>query len=204
MSNRPTIFSLAFCRRSQFHLDQYFRLVLSSVLYAQFLNKVSWRERLNHFEWNIFVDSDKTFHSANFTTLNAALSSYQKILPFALHSEVWSCVQIFHLFIRRIAKILAIFCSSFKLIALYSSLKNFCKLTVSKHPVFDTLPCKFLVQQNVWFVGLYCFGWRNEYPWTLPSIKTPKSLITLLSSSSIFSRMLQCKTYCFKNRQSWK
>ena len=162
VSNRPTIFSLDFCRQRQSYLAQYFLLDLSSVLYAQFLINGSWRERLNHFEWNFFVDSDKTFHIANFTTLNAALSSYQTILPFALHSEVWSCVQIFHLFIRRIAKIVAVFCSSFKLFALYSSLKNFCKLTVIQTPSVPHTSVQVSRAPKRLFCGFELF-WRTKW-----------------------------------------
>ena len=50
------------------------------------------KKQLNHFKRFIFVDSDNTFHLTNFTTLKAALSSYQSILLYALHSEVWSFV----------------------------------------------------------------------------------------------------------------
>ena len=73
-------------------------LILSSwtvicldALYAQFLKKESRRKKLNSFKRFIFRDSDNTFHSTNFTNINAALSSNQTILPYALHSEVWSC-----------------------------------------------------------------------------------------------------------------
>ena len=90
--NRPTIFSLDCCRPRQLYLDQYYLLDESSALYAQFLNHESRRKRLNRFKRFIFVDSDNTFHITDFTTSNVALSSYQTILLYDLHSEVWSCV----------------------------------------------------------------------------------------------------------------
>ena len=49
---------------------------------------------LNNSERFIFVDTDNTFHNTNFTNLKNALSSYQTILPRALHSDVWSFVWI--------------------------------------------------------------------------------------------------------------
>ena len=39
-----------------------------------------------------FVDTDKTFHNINVKTLNDGLTSYQNVLLWALHSEVWYCV----------------------------------------------------------------------------------------------------------------
>ena len=90
--NRPTIFSLDCCRERQFYRDWYHLPDQSPALYAQFFNKESRRKRLNRFKGLIFVDSDNTFHNTNFTTINAAWSSYQTILLYALHSEVWSFV----------------------------------------------------------------------------------------------------------------
>ena len=49
-------------------------------------------KRINLSKWPNYVDTDNTFHNTNFTTLNAAFSSYQAILPCATHSEVCSCV----------------------------------------------------------------------------------------------------------------
>ena len=63
-------------------------------MFAQILNNESQRKRLNCFKTFIFVDGDNTFHITKFTTINAAISSYQTILLYALHSEVWSCVWI--------------------------------------------------------------------------------------------------------------
>ena len=54
----------------------------------------------------------------------------------------------------------------------------------SKHPLFHTIPCMFLVHQNDCFVGWYFFGGWNEYPWKFPRIKTPISLITFISAIS--------------------
>ena len=50
-------------------------------------------ERLNNFKRYNFVDADSAFHDANFTTLNAALNSYETISPCAPQKEVWSCVR---------------------------------------------------------------------------------------------------------------
>ena len=58
-----------------------------------------------------------------------------------------------------------------------------------KRPLFHTNSCKFLVHQTACFVGLYFRGGQNEYPWILPSLKTPNSLITFLSASSISGTM---------------
>ena len=80
------------CRHRQSYLDYNYFLHQSSAFYAQFLNSGSRRKRLNRFERFISVDGDNTFHITNFTTLDAALSSYQTILPYGLHSEVRFCV----------------------------------------------------------------------------------------------------------------
>ena len=64
---------------------------LSSVLYAQFLKNESRRKRLNLFRRINFVKSGNTIHFPNFTTLKAALSSYQTILTCALQNVVLSC-----------------------------------------------------------------------------------------------------------------
>ena len=69
-----------------------FTLISIIFLFMHYLIKEYRRRRLNHFEIFDFVDDGKTFNIANFTTLNAALSGYQTILPCALHSQVWSCV----------------------------------------------------------------------------------------------------------------
>ena len=77
--------------------------------------------------------------------------------------------------------------------AMYSAFsalgRCFAFLLFSDRPLFHTLPYKFLVHQNACFLGLYFFGGRKEYPWTLPSIKSPNSLLTFLSASSICSTM---------------
>ena len=90
----------------------------------------------------------------NFKTLNAALFSYQTILPCSLHSEVWPCVwmgnsscsKFFHqwdlelwenrdlpifptLFPKIVLK-LAYFCPFCKVFTLHGSMKNDWKLTV--------------------------------------------------------------------------
>ena len=89
---RLTIFSLVFCRQRQVYLDWFYISDQSSVLYAHFLNKESWKklESLRKI-WNRRY---RQYNAQNkkFTTLNAAFSSYQIIWPRALLSEVWSCV----------------------------------------------------------------------------------------------------------------
>ena len=89
--NRPMISSVD-CFRQRFLYQEYFYLRDPSfVLYNQFLNNDSRWKKLNNFERFKFVDTDNTFQKTNFTKLNGAISSYQSILPCALHSEVWSC-----------------------------------------------------------------------------------------------------------------
>ena len=73
-------------------MDYYYLLDESPAWYVERLNIESRRKRLNRFKRFIFVDNVNTFHITNFKTLNAALSSYQTILPYALQSEVWFCV----------------------------------------------------------------------------------------------------------------
>ena len=109
---------------------------------------------MNRFKRFIFVESDKTFHITNFTTLNATKSSFQTVPIYALHSEVWSCVWIgnsskskflhkrylefldsrdlpnFRLFFQKNAKNLTILQSFCKIFNLYSSRKNIWKVTV--------------------------------------------------------------------------
>ena len=145
--NKPTTFLLDCCRQRKFYLEYYYLRDQWSVLYAQYFNSEPRKKRLNHFKSFNFVDSDNIFQITNYTKLNAALSSYQAVLPCALYSELWSCVwmgnranphffineilnsktamvfQIFQHFIQWIAKNLAFF-------FLYSSRKNVCKLTV--------------------------------------------------------------------------
>ena len=49
------------------------------------------KKKVELFQKTFFVDNDNTFYITIFTTLKAALSSYQTILLNALQSEVWSC-----------------------------------------------------------------------------------------------------------------
>ena len=87
--NMPTIFFLhCYCQR-QVYIDYHYLHDQSSVLYAQFLNKETWK-KLKLFERFNLVDTDKKLHFTKFTTLNDALSSYQK--NFALGSAEWSVV----------------------------------------------------------------------------------------------------------------
>ena len=70
------------------------RLVLFSQSFIWLVHSISqWRvaKKIESF-WKFYVDGDNNFHFTNFTTLNAALSSYQTFLPCAMHSEMWSCV----------------------------------------------------------------------------------------------------------------
>ena len=183
---RPTIFSLDCCRWSQLYLSKYYLLHQSSALYAQILNNESPRKRLNRFIRFIFVYSDNTFHFTNFTTLNAELSSYQIILPYHLHSGVWSCVwmgnsrksKLLHqrdleLWDSRVLPnfpliypingpepcvFLFFFC---KVFPVYSSTKNVWKLSVIQT---STVPQKFLVHQNACFVGLSFLEDKTSIP----------------------------------------
>ena len=90
--NRPTYFYVDCCCQRQFHLEYYYLLDESSVLYAQCLNNDFRRKRLKDIERFKFVDTDKTLHNTNFTTLNGAISSYQTMLPCTLPNGFWSCV----------------------------------------------------------------------------------------------------------------
>ena len=173
-------------------------------------------KRINLFKRPNYVDTDNTFHNTNFTTLNAALSSYQALLPCATHSEVWSCVWMGNsgkstflrlLLISEISNFgAAMIIQVFQLYLLncqescffvpsgkYSPFTSLGTLLGSsmlfKRPLFHTMPCKYLVHQTTCFVVSYFFGGRNEYPWTFLAIKTPKSLIAGISASWITSTM---------------
>ena len=121
------------CRKRHFFVDKNCLLDHSSVFYAQFLNNESRGRRLNRFKRFKLIDSDNTFHNANFTTLYTALSSYQTALPCARNSPVsdwitrvnpqffikeilniWTAMifRIFRIFIQQIAKSLVFFVPS--------------------------------------------------------------------------------------------
>ena len=85
----PQISSLIVVVKDEFTYNNKFFLHQSSVCYAQFPKSESWK-KLNRFDE--FVDTGDTFHDTNFTILYVARSSYQSILPCALHSETSSCV----------------------------------------------------------------------------------------------------------------
>ena len=65
-----------------------------SVIYLVRSTSQYWisEKTLNRFKRYIFVDSCKTFHITNVTTLDAAKSSHQTIFSYAVHSGVSSCV----------------------------------------------------------------------------------------------------------------
>ena len=97
--------------------------------------------------------------------------------------------QFLHIFIRKITKNLAIFCSFCKVFTFYSSRKNVWKLTIFQKSTVPHNSVQVFLHQDACFVGFYFPGGRNENLWTFPSVKTPDCLITLLCASSISSTM---------------
>ena len=170
-----------------------------------------WSFSKEIFLWTVTIN----FTLQNFKTLEAALSSYQTILFYDLHIEMWSCLWMgnssrskfihprdFELWDSRdfpnFSNLYPIKCqepcifqSFCEVFTLYSSRENVWKVTVvqtSTGP--DNSVQVFCAPKRLicWFVLL----WRTiECPWNLPSMKTPNSLITFLSASSKSSTMQQ-------------
>ena len=97
--------------------------------------------------------------------------------------------QIFHLFIIKIAKNLAFFCSFSKVFTLYSSRKKFCKLTVIQTSTVPHNSMQVSCAPNRLFCGFVLF-WRTESVSLNFTInKDSQFLKTFLSASSISSTM---------------
>ena len=151
------------------------------------------------------------------TSIIYELSSYQTFLPYALHSEVWSCVWMgnsskfnflqqwdldlcdsrdlpsFPSLYPKTCQEYCISCSFCKEFTLYSNWKNVWKLTVIQTSTVPHNSVQVSRAPKRLFCDLCFFGWQNDYAWTLPSIKTLNSPIIFLSASPVFSKLPDIK-----------
>ena len=157
------------------------------------------------------VDTDKTFHNTKNWMLN-----YPVTKQFGLALCIVKCcfvsewvtranshifikeisnfmaamiIQIFPVFIQKIAIIPAFFCSFCKVLSLYISQKKARNLTVNQA---STVP-HFSVQVSCTTKNLFCgfvfLGGQNQYPLTFSILKAPNFLITFKSANSTSSTM---------------
>ena len=106
-----------------------------------------------------------------------------------LNSGTATIIQNFLLFTRWTAKNLGYLCSFCQVCTIYISGKNVGKLTVIQTSTNPHNSVQVSCTPNCFLGGFNLFGGRNEYPWTLPSMKTPNSLLTFEPASSISSTM---------------
>ena len=104
-------------------------------------------------------------------------------------------IQVFHHFIRSIAKKISFFSDPFAKLSTVTSLVRMVENSLlSKHPLFHTIICKFLLHHKNCSLGFHYFGGGIEYPWNFPSKKTPTPLKFFLQAHCL----IKCTTYCFK------
>ena len=164
--------------------------LISHLDYTLVYSVLKIRKKLNQFEWIFCVDTDNTFHNTKLTNSKAALYTDQEILPWALHSEVWSYSrmgnssestflhllqdnelssfgaalinQVVQFFIQCITTTLAL-CVTFANFSAFKFLgRLFGSSLYSIQPVFHSIPCQFLVHQNALALWLWTFGGQNE------------------------------------------
>ena len=109
--------------------------------------------------------------------------------------------QNFHLFIKKNATNLFFSVLSATYSPFRALKRMFASSLQSKRTLFHKIPCKFLVQQNAFFCGFVHF-WRTKWVTLNFAIWTNTRFL-----NNVFDvpaqNLVQCKTYCFKIRQSW-
>ena len=98
-------------------------------------------------------------------------------------------IQIFPVFIQKIANILAFFCSFCKVLSLYISRKKARNLTGIQVSTVPHNSVQVSCTTKNLFCGFVFFGGQNQYPLTFSLLKAPNFLITFKSANSTSSTM---------------